>query len=283
MDFVFNWKQSVCFLSSFNFCRRCCRCHRLHHSRARHNKWANFALNENSWKHFTLTYWCRWRPTWRRTRKSFRYVAIHAKHWALLWLGVGHNNRVPLDHWPADARVFKNKKRSTKWIINAARRRWRKTCAAPFFLLCVATNYSLKEYNECSNKLIFSLVLIVCVFFLVFFFFCFRLLRMLLFLNAHSVCTTKTQFEQKKFLQQHKIRADSYSKAAATMKKQRKKKNNAQNADKEIKVSMNNLSGCAKCECTPQKNGDDGTMGDCAKLCLSSACAVHQRSLHSPA
>lgn len=152
-----------------------------------------------------------------------------------------------------------------------------------FFLLCVATNYSLKEYNECSNKLIFSLVLIVCVFFLVFFFFCFRLLRMLLFLNAHSVCTTKTQFEQKKFLQQHKIRADSYSKAAATMKKQRKKKNNAQNADKEIKVSMNNLSGCAKCECTPQKNGDDGTMGDCAKLCLSSACAVHQRSLHSPA
>lgn len=45
------------------------------------------------------------------------------------------------------------------------------------------------------------------------------------------------QFEQRKFLQQHKIRADSYSKAAATMKKQRKKKNNAQNADKEIKVN----------------------------------------------
>lgn len=45
------------------------------------------------------------------------------------------------------------------------------------------------------------------------------------------------QFEQKKFLQQHKIRADSYSKAAATMKKQRKKKSSAQNADKEIKVS----------------------------------------------
>lgn len=44
------------------------------------------------------------------------------------------------------------------------------------------------------------------------------------------------QFEQKKFLQQHKIRADSYSKAAATMKKQRKKKATSQNADKEIKV-----------------------------------------------
>lgn len=39
-------------------------------------------------------------------------------------------------------------------------------------------------------------------------------------------------------MQQHKIRADSYSKAAATMKKQRKKKNNAQNADKEIKVNI---------------------------------------------
>lgn len=46
------------------------------------------------------------------------------------------------------------------------------------------------------------------------------------------------QFEQRKFLQQHKIRADSYSKAAATMKKQRKKKNNAQNTDKEIKVNI---------------------------------------------
>lgn len=45
------------------------------------------------------------------------------------------------------------------------------------------------------------------------------------------------QFEQKKFLQQHKVRADSYSKAAATMKKQRKKKNTAANADKEIKVN----------------------------------------------
>ncbi|KAG4072205.1 hypothetical protein HA402_007615 [Bradysia odoriphaga] len=47
--------------------------------------------------------------------------------------------------------------------------------------------------------------------------------------------TKVVQFEQKKFLQQHKIRADSYSKAAATMKKQRKKKATSQNADKEIK------------------------------------------------
>lgn len=53
--------------------------------------------------------------------------------------------------------------------------------------------------------------------------------------------TKHLQFEQRKFLQQHKLRADSYSKAAATMKKQRKKKNNAQNADKEIKVNKNAL------------------------------------------
>lgn len=55
--------------------------------------------------------------------------------------------------------------------------------------------------------------------------------------NAH-IFRSAAQFEQKKFLQQHKIRADSYSKATATMKKQRKKKGNAQNADKEIKVSV---------------------------------------------
>lgn len=53
----------------------------------------------------------------------------------------------------------------------------------------------------------------------------------------HSRCVCAKQFEQKKFLQQHKVRADSYSKAAATMKKQRKKKNTAANADKEIKVN----------------------------------------------
>uniref|UniRef100_A0A1B0D054 Insulin receptor tyrosine kinase substrate n=1 Tax=Phlebotomus papatasi TaxID=29031 RepID=A0A1B0D054_PHLPP len=47
--------------------------------------------------------------------------------------------------------------------------------------------------------------------------------------------TKVVQFEQKRFMQQHKVRTDSYSKAAATMKKQRKKKPSAQNADKEIK------------------------------------------------
>lgn len=58
------------------------------------------------------------------------------------------------------------------------------------------------------------------------------------FARTHSPSKTTTeQFEQKKFLQQHKVRADSYSKAAATMKKQRKKKNTAANADKEIKVN----------------------------------------------
>lgn len=46
--------------------------------------------------------------------------------------------------------------------------------------------------------------------------------------------TKVVQFEQKKFLQQHKVRADSYSKATATMKKYKKKKTNS---EKEIKVS----------------------------------------------
>uniref|UniRef100_A0A2M4CFY1 Putative insulin receptor tyrosine kinase substrate n=1 Tax=Anopheles darlingi TaxID=43151 RepID=A0A2M4CFY1_ANODA len=49
--------------------------------------------------------------------------------------------------------------------------------------------------------------------------------------------TKVVQFEQKKFLQQHKMRSDSYSKAAATMKKYRKKnsKNTPKEAEKEIK------------------------------------------------
>lgn len=72
--------------------------------------------------------------------------------------------------------------------------------------------------------------LIRCILF-VFFFFCRA--------GQQQIHNTHTQFEQRKFLQQHKLRADSYSKAAATMKKQRKKKNNAQNADKEIKVNKN--------------------------------------------
>ncbi|XP_058061370.1 uncharacterized protein LOC131211778 [Anopheles bellator] len=49
--------------------------------------------------------------------------------------------------------------------------------------------------------------------------------------------TKVVQFEQKKFLQQHKMRSDSYSKAAGTMKKYRKKnsKNTPKEAEKEIK------------------------------------------------
>uniref|UniRef100_A0A6B2EEQ6 Putative insulin receptor tyrosine kinase substrate n=1 Tax=Phlebotomus kandelakii TaxID=1109342 RepID=A0A6B2EEQ6_9DIPT len=47
--------------------------------------------------------------------------------------------------------------------------------------------------------------------------------------------TKVVQFEQKRFMQQHKVRTESFSKAAATMKKQRKKKPSPQNADKEIK------------------------------------------------
>lgn len=61
--------------------------------------------------------------------------------------------------------------------------------------------------------------------------------RIFLAIHFNYANNNVMQFEQRKFLQQHKIRADSYSKAAATMKKQRKKKNNAQNADKEIKVN----------------------------------------------
>lgn len=56
------------------------------------------------------------------------------------------------------------------------------------------------------------------------------------------------QSEQKRFLQQHKLRSESYSKAAATIKKQRKKKTNVTKVgsamDKEMKVEKvfyNNL------------------------------------------
>lgn len=47
------------------------------------------------------------------------------------------------------------------------------------------------------------------------------------------------QSEQKKFLQQHKLRSETYSKANATMKKHRKKKNSSKIGlamDKELKV-----------------------------------------------
>lgn len=47
--------------------------------------------------------------------------------------------------------------------------------------------------------------------------------------------TKVIQFEQKKFLQLHKVRMESFAKAMSTMKKQRKKKPNPQNADKEIR------------------------------------------------
>lgn len=48
--------------------------------------------------------------------------------------------------------------------------------------------------------------------------------------------TKVIQFEQKKFMQLHKVHAESFGKAAATMKKQRKKKPNPQNADKELRT-----------------------------------------------
>ncbi|XP_055856804.1 uncharacterized protein LOC129919783 isoform X3 [Episyrphus balteatus] len=47
--------------------------------------------------------------------------------------------------------------------------------------------------------------------------------------------TKVVQHEQKKFLQQHKVRMESYQKAISTMKKQRKKKNSPENTEKEIK------------------------------------------------
>lgn len=51
--------------------------------------------------------------------------------------------------------------------------------------------------------------------------------------------TKVVQSEQKKFLQQHKTRSETYSKAAATMKKQRKKSRGASKSglamDKELK------------------------------------------------
>lgn len=53
------------------------------------------------------------------------------------------------------------------------------------------------------------------------------------------------QSEQKRFLQQHKLRSESYSKAAATIKKQRKKKTNVTKVgsamDKEMKVKWVSL------------------------------------------
>lgn len=49
--------------------------------------------------------------------------------------------------------------------------------------------------------------------------------------------TKVVQHEQKKFLQQHKVRMESYQKAVSTMKKQRKKKATPENTEKELRVS----------------------------------------------
>lgn len=67
--------------------------------------------------------------------------------------------------------------------------------------------------------------------------------------------TKVVQHEQKKFLQQHKVRMESYQKAVSTMKKQRKKKATPENTEKELRVShytsylycMNDLT-CASTE-----------------------------------
>ncbi|EDW29460.1 GL22765 [Drosophila persimilis] len=47
--------------------------------------------------------------------------------------------------------------------------------------------------------------------------------------------TKVVQHEQKKFMQQHKVRMDSYQKAVSTMKKQRKKKATPENTEKELR------------------------------------------------
>ncbi|XP_030372104.1 brain-specific angiogenesis inhibitor 1-associated protein 2 isoform X2 [Scaptodrosophila lebanonensis] len=47
--------------------------------------------------------------------------------------------------------------------------------------------------------------------------------------------TKVVQHEQKKFMQQHKVRMESYQKAVSTMKKQRKKKATPENTEKELR------------------------------------------------
>lgn len=53
--------------------------------------------------------------------------------------------------------------------------------------------------------------------------------------------TKVVQSEQKRFLQQHKLRSESYSKAAATIKKQRKKKTNMTKAGSAMDKEMKNM------------------------------------------
>lgn len=50
--------------------------------------------------------------------------------------------------------------------------------------------------------------------------------------------TKVVQHEQKKFMQQHKVRMESYQKAVSTMKKQRKKKATPENTEKELRVRL---------------------------------------------
>ncbi|XP_063380505.1 brain-specific angiogenesis inhibitor 1-associated protein 2 isoform X2 [Cydia fagiglandana] len=53
--------------------------------------------------------------------------------------------------------------------------------------------------------------------------------------------TKVVQSEQKRFLQQHKLRSESYSKAAATIKKQRKKKTNVTKVGSAMDKEMKNM------------------------------------------
>lgn len=53
--------------------------------------------------------------------------------------------------------------------------------------------------------------------------------------------TKVVQHEQKKFMQQHKVRMESYHKAVTTMKKQRKKKASPENTEKELRVSIGDI------------------------------------------
>lgn len=59
-------------------------------------------------------------------------------------------------------------------------------------------------------------------------------------LSSYSLCVCVcVKSEQKRFLQQHKQRSETYSKAAATMKKHRKKHKSTKTGlamDKELKV-----------------------------------------------
>lgn len=65
-----------------------------------------------------------------------------------------------------------------------------------------------------------------------------------IFYYLFSIFFFLLQSEQKRFLQQHKVRSESYSKAAAAIKKQRKKTRTSAGSkavmamDKELKVKL---------------------------------------------